>query len=83
MLTVENLSLPKTNKQRSNIQQVYKQHKIIRARKVLETLKNHSKKNERTSQRTHVQNNAFANKSRCTYVHNVRKLSILARTCQK
>ena len=60
------------------MQQVFRQFKIIRARKILETLKNHSEKNERTSQRTHVQNHAYANKSRRTYVPEVRQLSNLA-----
>ena len=47
----------------------------MRARKILKTLKNHSEKNERSSQRTHVQNHAYANKSRRTYVRDVRQLS--------
>ena len=63
------------DKYRSNIQQIFKQYKIIRARKILKTLKNHSEKNERTSQRTHVQNHVYANKSKRTYERDVRQLS--------
>ena len=74
MLTVKDLSLPRINKERSNIQQVFKQYKIIRAIKFLKTLKNRSKKNECTSQCTHVQNHAYPNKSRYMYIHDVCQL---------
>ena len=46
----------------------------MRARKSLKTSKNHREKNECMSQRTHVQNHAYANKCRCTYVRNVCQL---------
>ena len=59
----------------SNIQQVFKQYKIIRATKILKPLKNHSEKNERTSQHTHVQNHPHTNKSRHTYLRDSRQLS--------
>ena len=42
---------------------------------MLKALKNHSKKNKRTSQRTHVQNHAYANKSRRMYIRDVCQLS--------
>ena len=43
---------------------------------MLKTLKNYwEKKNEHTSQRTHVQNHAYASKSRHKYVCNVHQLS--------
>ena len=41
----------------------------------MKTLKNHSKKNEHTSQHTHVQNHVYTNKSRHTYVCDIRQLS--------
>ena len=49
--------------------------KKIRTRKMLKTLKKYWEKNERTSQRTHVQNHVYANKSRHTYICNVCQLS--------
>ena len=48
------------------MQQVFKHYKIIRARKILKTLKNHCKGTEQMSQCTHVQNHAYTNKSRYT-----------------
>ena len=50
---------------------------IIRTRKILKTLKNHWEKINiiNTCQCTHVQNHAYTNKSRGTYVCNVCKLS--------
>ena len=75
MLAIKNLSLPRTNKYKSIIQQVFEQCKIITARKILKTLQNYSEINERTSQRTHVQNYAYANKSRRTYVRDLHQLS--------
>ena len=41
----------------------------------MKTLKNHMDKNERTCQRTHVQNHAYANNSKHTYVRHVPELS--------
>ena len=42
---------------------------------MLKTLQNYSKKNERTSEHTNVQNHTYANKSRYTYVRDVCQLS--------
>ena len=47
----------------------------MRTRKILKTLKNDREKNERTCQRTHIQNHAYANNSKPTYVRDVHKLS--------
>ena len=40
----------------------------MRTGKKLKTLENHREKNERTCQRTHAQNHAYATKSRRTHV---------------
>ena len=59
--------------EKTNQQEVFKQSKIIRTRKTLKALKNHQEKMN-ACQRMHVQNHAYANKSRCTYVRGVCQL---------
>ena len=46
-------------------------------------MKNHREKKERTYQRAHAQNHAYANKIRRTYVHDLCQLSKPAYICKK
>ena len=49
-------------------------YKIIRTRNILKTFKKSYGKNDNTYQRMHVQNHAYANKSRHMYMCNICQL---------